>query len=126
MKKQTAVIVNPAFGGTTSLDLSQLKPPLNDGWLVNSTCASSNGAILVTVPLSTRTHRRLRRSQTAAQLPEETCLKSVLIAQSFKKGKRSEQTLLIKKQKDKMPSALLTFPIGGGGERGRGRLGNFK
>jgi len=47
MKKQTAVIVNPTFGGTTSLDMGQLTPLLDDGWLVNSTCASSNGAILV-------------------------------------------------------------------------------
>ena len=47
MKKQTAVVVNPTFGGTTSLDLSALKPLLDEGWLVNSTCASTNGAILV-------------------------------------------------------------------------------
>jgi len=47
MKKQIAVSVNPTFGGITSLDLSALKPLLDDGWLVNSTCASTNGAILV-------------------------------------------------------------------------------
>jgi hypothetical protein len=47
MKKQTAVSVNPIQGGTTSLDLAQLKPLLDDGWLVNSTCASSDGAILI-------------------------------------------------------------------------------
>jgi hypothetical protein len=47
MKKQTAVTVNPTFGGTTSLDIGQLTPLLDDGWFVNSSCASSNGAILV-------------------------------------------------------------------------------
>jgi len=47
MKRQTAVVVNPTFGGTTSLDLGQLQPLLEDNWLVNSTCASTNGAILV-------------------------------------------------------------------------------
>ena len=47
MKKQTAVTVNPVFGGTTTLDLGQLTRLLDEGWLVNSTCASTNGAMLV-------------------------------------------------------------------------------
>jgi hypothetical protein len=45
--KQKAIAVNPTFGATTSLDLSQLTPLLDDGWIVNQTAPGSNGAILV-------------------------------------------------------------------------------
>lgn len=47
MKKQIAVVVNPTFDGQTSLDLAALTGWLDQGWIVNTTCASSNGAILV-------------------------------------------------------------------------------
>jgi hypothetical protein len=44
---QKAVVVTPVFGGGTTLDLSALTAALDDGWVVNQTSPSSNGAILV-------------------------------------------------------------------------------
>ena len=47
MNKQMAIAVNPTFGGTTSLDVTELNRLLADGWTVTNTAESSNGAILV-------------------------------------------------------------------------------
>jgi hypothetical protein len=47
MKKQMATSVNPIFGGTTSLDVTELNKLLADGWAVVNTAESSNGTILV-------------------------------------------------------------------------------
>lgn len=47
MNKQKAIAVNPTFGGTTSLDVTELNQLLADGWTVTNTAESSNGAILV-------------------------------------------------------------------------------
>jgi hypothetical protein len=44
---QKAISVNPTFGGTTSLDVTELASLLADGWRVTQTAPSTNGAILV-------------------------------------------------------------------------------
>jgi hypothetical protein len=44
---QKAISVNPTFGDTTSLDVTELASLLADGWTVAQTAPSTNGAILV-------------------------------------------------------------------------------
>jgi hypothetical protein len=44
---QKVISVNPTFGGTTSLDVTELASLLADGWAVVQTAPSANGAILV-------------------------------------------------------------------------------